>query len=105
MEGGQERWKEAENLDLEVIEKTSIVFGAESSETLDRLFELAHLYQKQGQEKKAEELRTQILEKKERLFGEKDPSTLKSMYSLAALLKLQNRKSDAISVLKSCLLL
>ena len=51
------RWKEAEELGVQVMEVSKRVLGQEHSNTLDSMSNLAITYSNQGRWKEAEELR------------------------------------------------
>jgi hypothetical protein len=52
----QERWKEAEELEVKVMKVSSRVVGEEHPDTLTAMANLASTYKKQGRWKEAEEL-------------------------------------------------
>ncbi|KAF2798308.1 hypothetical protein K505DRAFT_110599, partial [Melanomma pulvis-pyrius CBS 109.77] len=64
------RLKEAEELQLQVVEIRKRVFGEEHPDTLIGKGNLALMYSKQGQWKEAEELGVQVLEIRKRVLGE-----------------------------------
>ena len=60
----QGRWKEAEELFVQVMETSSRVLGQEHPSTLTSMANLASTYRKQGRRKEAEELFVQVTETK-----------------------------------------
>ncbi|TGZ78598.1 hypothetical protein EX30DRAFT_299649, partial [Ascodesmis nigricans] len=52
----QQRWKEAEELFVQVMEKRKRVLDEEHPDTLSSMANLAATYRKQGRKKKAKEL-------------------------------------------------
>jgi hypothetical protein len=66
----QGRWKEAEELDVQVMETRKRVLGAEHPDTLTSMANLASTYRNQGRWKEAEELEVQVMEtRKEGAWG------------------------------------
>jgi hypothetical protein len=57
----QGRWKEAEVLEVQVLEIRKTVLGEYHPNTLDSMSNLAITYQNQGRWKEAEELQVQVL--------------------------------------------
>jgi hypothetical protein len=58
----QGRWKEAERLEVEVMEMGKRVFGQKHPDTLASMANLASTYRNQGRWKEAEELEVQVME-------------------------------------------
>ena len=77
------RWKEAEELFVQVIETSSRVLGNEHPSTLTSMANLASTYWNQGRWKEAEELEIQVIEIRKRVLGDEHPDTLISMANLA----------------------
>jgi tetratricopeptide (TPR) repeat protein len=77
------RWKEAEELFVQMMETSSRVLGQEHPSTLTSMANLASTYRNQGRSKKAEELQVRVLETHRRVLGKEHPDTLCSMHSLA----------------------
>jgi hypothetical protein len=63
----QGRWKEAEELKVQVMEMRKTVLGAEHPDTLASMNNLASTYKKQGRWKEAEELEVHSFEVQEQL--------------------------------------
>lgn len=78
----QERWKEAEELQVEAMERTKRVFGIEHPNTLTTMANLASTYWNQGRWKEAEELQVKVMETTKRVLGMKHPHTVNSMANL-----------------------
>ena len=72
----QGRWKEAEELELQVMETSPRVLGEEHPSTLTSMANLASTY---GRWKEAEELQRQELEIRSRILGQEHPDRLTSM--------------------------
>ncbi|KAL8744495.1 MAG: hypothetical protein Q9190_003274 [Brigantiaea leucoxantha] len=96
------RWKEAEELDVQVMETRKRVLGEEHPHTLTNIANLASTYWNQGRWKEAEELDVQVMETRKRVLGEEHPYTLSSMSNLAFTLNYQNRNKEAISLMERC---
>ncbi len=91
----QGRWKEAKELEVQVMETSSRVLGPEHSETLSSMANLASTYRKQGRWKEAEELQMQVMETSSRELGLEHPDTLTSMANLASTYQKQGRWKEA----------
>jgi len=63
----QGRWKEAEELFVQVMETRKRVFGVEHPSTLNSMNNLASTYADQGRWKEAEELEVQVIETRKRV--------------------------------------
>lgn len=81
----QEQWKEAEKLQVQVIDFIKNGPEQEDPEILRRMGKLALIYDYQGRYDEAEELRSQTLEKSKRMHGLEHPSTLTHMHNLACI--------------------
>ena len=79
----QGRWKEAEELEVQVMETRKRVLGLEHPDTLTSMANLASTYRNQGRWKEAEELFVQVMETRKRVLGLEHPDTLTSMANLA----------------------
>jgi Tetratricopeptide repeat/Heterokaryon incompatibility protein (HET) len=75
----QGRWKEAEELDVQVVETFKRVLDAEHPSTLTSMGNLTSTYRNQGRWKEAEELEVQVMETRKRVLGAEHPDTLTSM--------------------------
>src|ERR1700722_9504018 len=93
VEGG--RWKEAEKLDVLVMETSKRIFGEEHPDTLMSMNNLAWTYRKQGRWKEAEVLNVSVMETRKRVLGEEHPDTLMSMGNLASTYWNQGRWKEA----------
>ena len=80
-------WKEAERLDVQVLEMSRRFLGEEHPYTLTSMGDLASTYSNQGRWKEAEQLEVQVLETRKRVLGEEHPDTLRSISDLAHILK------------------
>ncbi|OAL56172.1 hypothetical protein IQ07DRAFT_498538, partial [Pyrenochaeta sp. DS3sAY3a] len=91
------RWKEAEELELnvQVMETRERLLGEEHPDTLMSISNLASTYMNQGRWKEAEELFVQVMETRKRVLGEEHPSTLTSMNNLASTYMNQGRWKEA----------
>ncbi|RFU24235.1 hypothetical protein B7463_g12105, partial [Scytalidium lignicola] len=99
----QGRWKEAEELQVQVIEMTKKMLGEEHPNTLASIANLAFTYSNQGRQKEAEDLEEQVMEMRKRVLGEGHPDTLISMANLAFTWKSQSRNYEALKLMKECL--
>ncbi|KIV99983.1 uncharacterized protein PV09_08491, partial [Verruconis gallopava] len=91
----QDRWKEAEELEVRVMETSLRVLGEEHPDTLTSMANLASTFWNQGRWKEAEVLEVRVMETRKRVFGEEHPSTLTSMANLASTHKNQGRWKEA----------
>ncbi|KAL2833728.1 violaceus kinesin [Aspergillus cavernicola] len=78
------RYKEAEELEVQVLEIQKQALGPEHPDTLISMANLALTYWNQGQWRKAEELGVQVLEIQKQVLGPEHPDTLTSMANLAS---------------------
>jgi hypothetical protein len=83
--------KEAELLEVVVVEKHKQLLGEEHPDTLLSMANLAATHWNQGHWKEAELLQVVVVEKRKQLLGEEHPDTLTSMASLAATYQSQGR--------------
>jgi hypothetical protein len=97
----QGKWKQAEALQMLVMEKTKHLLGEEHLDTLSSMENLAATYRHQGKWKEAEVLEVLVIEKRKHLLGEEHPDTLSSMASLAAIYWEQGKwkETEALQVL------
>ncbi len=91
----QGRWKEAEELEVQVMETSLRVLGAEHPDTLSSIANLASTYWNQGRWKEAEELEVQVMETSLRVLGAEHPDTLSSIANLASTYWNQGRWKEA----------
>jgi tetratricopeptide (TPR) repeat protein len=89
------RWKEAEELEVQVMETRKRVLGAEHPDTLTSMANLASTFWNQGRWKEAEELDVQVMETRKRVLGAEHPDTLTSMANLASTYRNQGRWKEA----------
>src|SRR5204863_5431303 len=87
----QGRLKEAEELEVQVMETRKRVLGAEHPATLTSMANLASTYRNQGRWKEAKELEVQVMETSLRVLGAEHPDTLTSMANLASTYRNQGR--------------
>jgi len=92
-EGG--RWKEAEELEVVVMETRKRVFGEEHLESLTSMACLASTYRFQGRWKEAEDLAVLVMETRKRVLGEEHPHSLTSMACLASTYRKKGRWKEA----------
>ncbi|KAL2859137.1 purine and uridine phosphorylase [Aspergillus lucknowensis] len=105
----QGRWKEAEELEVQVMETRKQVLGPEHPDTLLTINQLASTYWNQGRWKEAEELqvqvietRKQVIETRKQVLGPEHPNTLISMHNLAYTWYSQQRIHKAITLMEKC---
>jgi hypothetical protein len=87
----QGRWKDAEVLDVVVMEKRKQLLGEDHPNTLTSMSNLASTYRNQGRWKDAEVLEVVVMEKRKQLLGEDHPHTLTIMANLASTYRSQGR--------------
>jgi tetratricopeptide (TPR) repeat protein len=90
-----ERWKEAEELFVQVMETSLRVLGQEHPSTRTIMANLASTYKNQGRWKEAEELEVQVMETMKRVLGQEHPDTLTSIANLALTYRNQGRWKEA----------
>ncbi|KAF8248525.1 TPR-like protein [Wilcoxina mikolae CBS 423.85] len=91
----QGRWKEAEELEVQVRETRMRVLGPDHPDTLNSMSCLASTYWSQGRWKEAEELEVQTMEMRKRVIGQEHPGTLVSISNLASIYQSQERWKEA----------
>ncbi len=91
----QGRWKEAEELEVQVMETRKRVLGLEHPSTLTSMANLASTFWNQGRWKEAEELEMQVMETRKRALGLEHPSMLTSMANLGSTYRKQGRWKEA----------
>ncbi len=89
------RWREAEELELQVMETMKRVLGEEHPDTLISMGNLAATYRNQGRWKEAEELEMQVMKMRKRILGEEHPHTLISIGNLASIYQNQGQWKKA----------
>ncbi|KOC13588.1 kinesin light chain 1 and [Aspergillus flavus AF70] len=89
------RWKEAERLQIQVLELRKQVLGPEHPGTLTSIADLASTYKDQGRWKEAEELEIQVVELCKQVLGLEHPDTLASIANLASTYLIQGRWREA----------
>ncbi|KAJ5827894.1 hypothetical protein N7447_004657 [Penicillium robsamsonii] len=80
----QGRWKEAEQLFMQVIEISKAKLGADHPHTLSSMANLASTFRNQGRWGEAEQLFVQVIETSKAKLGADHPDTLTSMANLAS---------------------
>ncbi|KDE75751.1 TPR repeat protein [Aspergillus oryzae 100-8] len=96
------RWKEAERLQVQVLELRKQVLGPEHPDTLINIAGLASIYWNQGQWREAEELEIQVLELRKQVLGPEHPDTLISMHNMAYTWKSLGKIQDALALMENC---
>jgi len=91
----QGQWKEAEALQVVVMEKSKQLLGDEHPDTLTSMAKLAVTYRKQGKWKEAEALQVVVIEKRKQLLGDEHSSTLTSKGNLAVTYRNQGKWKEA----------
>jgi len=94
----QGRWREAKELEVQVMETSLRVLGAQHPFTLAGLANLASTYRNQGRWKGAEELEVQVIETSKRVLGTEHPDTLTRMNNLAFTWESQGRDTEALKL-------
>ncbi len=91
----QGRWREAETLDVQVMEARKTKLGTDHPATLASMRNLASTFWKRGRWNDAETLDIQVLEMTKAKLGADHPDTLISMASLASTYKDRGRWGEA----------
>ncbi|RYP30524.1 hypothetical protein DL767_006201 [Monosporascus sp. MG133] len=94
----QGRFKEAESLEVQVMETRKTVLGPDCPDTLTSMANLASTYGNQGRLKEAELLEVQVMETRKKVLGPDHPDTLTSMANLALTCQVQGRLKEAESL-------
>ncbi|KAF8533445.1 hypothetical protein BDD12DRAFT_914106 [Trichophaea hybrida] len=94
----QGRWKEAEKLEVEVVEMGKRILGLKHQFTLASMNNLASTYHHQRRWKEAEKLLIQAVEIGRVEFGEDHPSTIAYIASLAAIRQAELRHESDVKV-------
>jgi tetratricopeptide (TPR) repeat protein len=89
------RWKNAEELLLQLVDAASKVLGQEDLGTLTSICDLATTYRHQKRLQEAEELLTQVVEAMSRVHGKEDFHTLSAINALASTYVDQGRFQEA----------
>ncbi|KAJ5857210.1 Tetratricopeptide-like helical [Penicillium solitum] len=89
------RWREAEPLQVRVMETSRATLGADHPDTLTSMANLASTLWYQGRWKEAEELGVQVMETRKAKLGEDHPDTLTSISNLALTFWSQGRWNEA----------
>ncbi|KAJ5324219.1 hypothetical protein N7476_002819 [Penicillium atrosanguineum] len=89
------RWKEAEQLNVQVLETRKTKLGADHPDTLASMANLASTYRNQGRWEEAEQLEVQVLETRKAKLGLDHPDTLMSINNLASTFLKQGRWYEA----------
>ncbi|KAJ5335664.1 uncharacterized protein N7506_005600 [Penicillium brevicompactum] len=89
------RWKEAEQLEVQVMETSKTKLGHDHPDTLSSMANLASTYRNQGRWEKAEQLEVQVMDTCKLKLGEEHLDTLSSMANLASTYSKQGRWEEA----------
>jgi tetratricopeptide (TPR) repeat protein len=89
------RYKEAEELQVQVMQTRKRVLGNEHPDTLISMNNLASTFRNQGRWKEAEELEVQAMQTRKRVLGNEHPDTLISITNLALTNWKQGRWKEA----------
>ncbi|KAH7379370.1 kinesin light chain [Phaeosphaeria sp. MPI-PUGE-AT-0046c] len=92
---GEGRFKEAEALEVQVLQTRKRVLGDEHPDTLLSMATLASTFRDDGRWKEAEDLEVQVLQSRKRVLGEEHPETLRSIANLASTYRDQGRLEEA----------
>jgi tetratricopeptide (TPR) repeat protein len=95
-------YKEAEELDAQVMRTRKRVLTDEHPDTLTSMANLAATYRNQGRWKEAEELQVQVMQTRKRVLTDEHPDTLTSMHNLALTLQSQARHEEALALIERC---
>ncbi|KAL4733122.1 hypothetical protein BDV11DRAFT_210457 [Aspergillus similis] len=91
----QGRWKNAEELNVQVLGIRKQALGSDHPDTLQSMANLACTYGDQGRWKEAEKLEVQVLDTSKQVLGPEHPDTLRSMANLASTYRQQGRWKEA----------
>ena len=99
----QGRWKEAEELFLQVIETLKKVLGEEHPDTLTSISNLGSVLERQGNYKEAKAMHQRALEGREKVLGAEHPDTLTSVNNLGSVLERQSKYKEAEAMQRQAL--
>ena len=85
----------AEQLEVQVMDMRKKLLGAEHTDTLTSMANLASTYRNQGRWNEAEQLQIHVLDMRKKLFDSEHPDTLTSIANLAHTYKKQGRWNEA----------
>ena len=88
-------WKNAEQLEVQVLDMRKKLLGAEHLDTLTSMGNLASTYRYQGRFNEAEQLQFQVMNMRKKLLGTEHPDTLTSMGNLAMTYRNLGRWNEA----------
>ena len=91
----QGRWKEAEELFVQVIETLKKVLGEEHPDTLTSISNLGSVLERQGKYEEAKVMHWRALEGREKVLGAEHPDTLTSVNNLGSVLERQGKYKEA----------
>ncbi|KAJ5650942.1 uncharacterized protein N7484_004665 [Penicillium longicatenatum] len=97
---GRARAREAETLQIQVVDISRAVFGPEHVNTVDSMNDLIDMFLRSNRWEAAEALQLHVLEVQRKLLGEDHPTILASMDNLVFLCLKQERLHDAQFVQK-----
>jgi tetratricopeptide (TPR) repeat protein len=89
------RYREAEELEVQVMQTRMRVLSDEHPSTLSSMGNLALMYKNQGRGKEAEELQVQVMQTRKSVLGDEHPDTLTTMGNLASTYSDQGRWKEA----------
>jgi hypothetical protein len=93
------RYKEAEGLQVQVMQMRKRVLGDEHPDTLTSMANLASTYRNQGRWEEADELEAHVMQTRKRVLGDEHADTLASMANLANTHRDQGKWDDAEKLL------
>ncbi|CAN9218670.1 unnamed protein product [Alternaria alternata] len=96
------RYKEAEELQVQVMQGRKRALDDEHPSTLSSMANLASTYRKQGRWNEAEKLEVQVMETRKTKLGADHPDTLIRMHNLAFTLQSQARCAEALALIEKC---
>jgi len=93
----QGRWKEAEQIEIQVMETRKQILGPEHPSTLNSMANLAFTWKSLGKEKDAVLLMTNCVQLRTQHLGPNHPRTISSMTTLAKWQETDNSSSNKCS--------
>lgn len=96
------RWKEAEQLVVQVTETSKTKLGADHPDTLLRMASLAATYEKLGRCEELEQFKIQVRKICKTKLGVDHPDTLMGIAQLAVVRKSSGHSAEGISLRRSC---
>jgi len=98
----QGRWREAEELEVQVMETRKRVLGVEHPSTLTSMANLESTYRNQGRWEEAEELEVQVMETRKKVLGKEQSRHAYQHEQPCLHLERQGRSVEVLKLMEEC---